>query len=90
VRVGSRRSRAASVTPKAMEGLEILDCSPEGPPGVWDSERSESGGRNWGGPPGPARPDGSGCGRSLASYNRCSAGKWMSCREGVGGDRSTA
>jgi hypothetical protein len=34
VGVGKRRSRAALVTAKAMEGVEILDCSPEEPPGV--------------------------------------------------------
>jgi hypothetical protein len=35
VRVGKRRSRAAAVTAKAMEGVKILDCSPDEPPGVW-------------------------------------------------------
>jgi hypothetical protein len=58
-------------------------------PAYEGSERSEGGGGNWGDPP---RPDGpvDGCCRSVASYNRCSAGKWSACREGVGGGRSTA
>jgi hypothetical protein len=36
-----------------MEGVEILDCSPEEPPGVWGSERSDGDGGNLGGPPRP-------------------------------------
>jgi hypothetical protein len=47
-----------------MEGVKSLECSPEEPPGVWGSERSEGGGGNWGGPP---RPDGL---RKLSSERR--------------------
>src|SRR5918994_6381825 len=39
-----------------MEAVQILECSPEGLPGVWGAERSDGGGGNWGGPP---RPGGS-------------------------------
>ena len=41
------------VTAKAMEGVESLDRSPEEPPGVWGSERSDGDGGNLGGPPRP-------------------------------------
>jgi len=60
VRVGKRRSRAAVVTAKATEGVKTLDCSPDEPPGVWGSERSEGDDGNWGDPPRPGGPDGSG------------------------------
>jgi hypothetical protein len=41
-------------------------CSAEGPPGVWAVERTEGGGRNWGGPPRPRV-----CGLGAAgAYNR--------------------
>jgi hypothetical protein len=53
LRVGQRGSRARVVRVKAMEGAKSLECSPEEPPGVWGSERSEGGGGNWGGPPRP-------------------------------------
>jgi hypothetical protein len=36
-----------------MEGVKILDCSPDEPPGVWGSERSEGGDESWGDPPRP-------------------------------------
>ena len=39
MRVGDGRSRAASLTAKAMEGVKSLECSPEEPPGVWGAER---------------------------------------------------
>ncbi len=32
--MGDRECRVAVITTKAMEGAEILDCSPEGLPGV--------------------------------------------------------
>ncbi len=64
LRVGKRRSRARVVRVKAMEGVESLECSPEEPPGVWGSERSEGGGGNWGG---PTRPGGL---RRLSSERR--------------------
>ena len=38
-----------------MEGVKILDCCPEEPPGVEGVERSEGDGGNWGGPPRPDR-----------------------------------
>jgi len=50
-----------------MEGVESLDYSPEGLPGVEGSERSDGGGGNWGGPP---RPGGLRYRRSEAPYNR--------------------
>jgi hypothetical protein len=52
--VGDRKSRAESVTVKAMEGVKSLDRSPEELPGVEGVERSDGGGGNWGDPP---RPD---------------------------------
>jgi hypothetical protein len=36
-----------------MEAVESLVGSREGLLGVWGAERSDSGGGNWGGPPGP-------------------------------------
>ena len=50
---GERKSRAESVTVKAMEGVKILECSPEELPGVEGAERLDGGGGNWGGPPRP-------------------------------------
>jgi hypothetical protein len=51
---GERKSRAESVTAKAMEGVKSLECSPEELPGVEGVERSDGGGGNWGGPPRPS------------------------------------
>jgi hypothetical protein len=65
-----------------MEGVKILECSPEELPGVEGVERSDGGGGNWGGPP---RPGDLWCCRSVASYNRVTLGKWTVGREGVGG-----
>jgi hypothetical protein len=51
-----------------MEGVKILECSPEELPGVEGAERSDGGGGNWGGPPRPGL-----CGWwgwSVESYNR--------------------
>ena len=36
-----------------MEAVQSLEASREGLPGVWDAERIEGGGGNWGGPPRP-------------------------------------
>jgi hypothetical protein len=64
---GERESRAASLTAKATEGVESLDCSLEELPGVGGSERSEGGGGNGEAPPWPGA-----CGerRSVAGNNR--------------------
>jgi hypothetical protein len=70
-----------------MEGVKILERSPEELPGVGGVERSEGGGGNWGGPPrlgGLRSPAG-----AAVPYNRRGVGKWVACREGVGGGRST-
>src|SRR4051812_7463125 len=50
---GKRKSRAESVTAKAMEGVKSLERSPDELPGVEGVERSDGGGGNWGGPPRP-------------------------------------
>ena len=54
LRVGKRKSRAESVTAKAMEGVKSLDRDPDELPGVEGVERSDGGGGNWGGPPRPS------------------------------------
>jgi hypothetical protein len=86
--VGCRESRAAEITVKAMEGAEDLDVQ-----ALKDS--SAYGARNVSmvaAGTGEALPGLVTCGWchwSGVSYNRYS-GKWMACRVGVGGGRSTA
>jgi hypothetical protein len=52
--VGAGSAEPFESAVKAMEAVQILDCSREGLPGVWGAERSHGDGGNWGGPP---RPD---------------------------------
>ena len=70
-----------------MEAVESLEGSREGLLGVWGAERSEGGGGNWGGPPR------SGDLRWIVVGATCpitgDPGKWVACRVGVGGGRST-
>ncbi len=51
-----------------MEGVEILNCSPEELPGVEGVERMEGDGGNWGGPPRPGELRSRR--RQTLSYNR--------------------
>jgi hypothetical protein len=63
-------------------------CSREELLGVWDAERIDSGGGNWGGPPRPGDLR-----RRVAGASRLitdDLGKWVVSRVGVGGGRSTA
>jgi hypothetical protein len=46
--IGERKSRAASLTAKATEGVKNLEGSPDELPGVEGVERSEGNGGNWG------------------------------------------
>jgi hypothetical protein len=87
VRVGNRGSRAVRITVKAMDAVKNLNRSRQGPSGVGGVERSDSGDGNWGGPP---RPGDLRVVIGKASPITGSTGKWMSCRVGVGGGRSTA
>src|SRR5918993_1105762 len=69
-----------------MEAVKILEQQPRGTPGV----RGRGTFRGWRrelGRPSPAQAH---CGQAptAPSYNRCGAGKWTACREGVGGGRS--
>jgi hypothetical protein len=57
---GIKESRAPSLSAKAMEAVQILECSREELLGVEGVERSEGDGGNWGGRPRPG-----GCGSSL-------------------------
>jgi hypothetical protein len=70
-----------------MEAVKILECSREGLPGVWGSERSDGDGGNWGGPP---RPDNLRI-MLLEALRPITddLGKWVASRAGVGGGRST-
>ena len=72
---------------KAMEAAKTLEVQPRGTPrrigrGTFRRWRRELG------RPSPAEA-GSGARRPALPYNRCGAGKWAGCREGVGGGRST-
>jgi hypothetical protein len=70
-----------------MEAVKSLVCSREGLSGVWGAERSDGGGGNWGGPPwsGDLRVVVVGATRPITG----DPGKWVACRVGVGGGRST-
>jgi hypothetical protein len=75
------------LTVKAMEAVKILDVQPRRTP---RRKRARNVQKVMAGT-GEALP-----GRSALrvawtspSYNRCGAGKWIGCREGVGGGRST-
>jgi len=50
---GQGSAEPLEIGAKAMEAVQILDCSREELPGVWGAERIEGGGGNWGGPPRP-------------------------------------
>jgi hypothetical protein len=69
------------------KGCRARKRSPEEPPGVWGVERLEGGGGNWGGPPRP----GDAAERIVGATRPITgqSGKWVWCRVGVGGGRST-
>jgi hypothetical protein len=65
---------------------ERIDPEVGGPAAPSGGGHVDDGGGNWRGPP---RPKHAAMGADGSSYNRCGAGKWIGCREGVGGGRST-
>lgn len=75
------------LTVKAMEAVKILEGQPRGTPRRKRARNVQIVAAGTG----EAFP-----GRNIlrvvwtsSSYNRCGAGKWIECREGVGGGRST-